>query len=205
MGCPGPQAARVLYENANDTSYPYITILNGREYLDRQTGFNKPGPDTTFLDLAAGTLTVLHHAPGTASCFGDPVQCTFTTPDGSSALLTGVTLDAATNVWTAAASQGLPAGYSPLSFKALPSGDIVLFGSGKPDLRAFDRSTGQSEQLLELGGRTPSRILTLPSGPSLVAFNNALKGGAEFSFALSNPAPHGPRSSSSPAPSSPSG
>lgn len=179
-------AARVLYENPKDISYPIIELMNGHEYLLRQ-GLPPAelGTSTTFLDLATGTPTVLHHAPGSApgvaTCGGDPLVCLVSTTAGTSALLTGVTLDAATNVWSAASSQDLPADYSVTL--GLPiDGEMVLYGPDKPDLQSFNLSTGQSKSLLDLGGRSPLSLLTLPS-PTLRGRKNSLQSGSEFSFA----------------------
>lgn len=183
VGCPGAVAPRVLYENANDTSRPYITRMNGHEYLIRQAlPAAELGTSTTFVDLATGTPTVLHHAPGSASCWGDPLLCTVWTTAGTSTVLTGVTLDAATNVWSVASSQDLPASY-PIMLGLPINGEAVLYGTGKPDLQTFNLSTGQSKPLLDLGGRSPLPVLTLPSGPILRARTNSLPSGSEFSFA----------------------
>jgi hypothetical protein len=183
VGCPGPSAPRVLYENANDISYPAILSVNDREYLLRMDwGGTAPGANLQFIDLATGTTSVLHQAPGYATCGGDPLWCTVTTTAGTTSALTDVTLDASTQVWSAAASHDFPVGY-PIIVGIAPDGELILTGAGKPDLQTFNRATGQSTSLFDLGGRTAMRIVALPSGPIVTAYTFSGQDGSTASFA----------------------
>jgi hypothetical protein len=183
VGCPGPSAPRVIYENPNDTTYPYIVSVNGREYLEAiDQSAAEPSSDLRFVDLATGVASILHHAPGYASCDGDPLRCSVEKASEASKVLTGLTLDASTQAWSAAVSHDLPAGYSPF-FGSLPGGETILWGFGKTDLQRFNPATGESTSLLELGGRTPMRTVALPSGPVVTAYTHSFTDGTTASFA----------------------
>jgi hypothetical protein len=181
VGCPGAVAPRVIYENPDDTSYPYIISVGGREYLERsESGSLEPGTDLDFLDLATGKTSVFHHALGYAGCSGDPLWCTVnTTTQGT--VLTGLTLDDASQAWSAKVSHDFPAGYGLMGIS--PEGRFVLFAYDKPDLQLFDPATGVSEKLIDLGGRTAMRVVALPSGPVVTAYTHSSQAGTSASFA----------------------
>lgn len=83
-GCPDAREPELLFDAPEGSPWtigfnPHLTMLNGRETLivSEQDEPGQVGERTYLRDLQTGRELVFVHAPGYASCSGDPARCEF--------------------------------------------------------------------------------------------------------------------------------